>query len=100
MRQITINLPDELAEELEARVESGDYSDVHEAVVSRLTEAWRVDAAGPELDHPGFLEFVEKVIYPEADAVDRDPSLLVTPEELDQRIAHRRAAAAQRRATA
>lgn len=82
-RQLSITLPNDMAETLRERVRSGDYASESEAIREGLRALFARDAA--------VENWLHKEVASAYDALVTDPSRAVTGQELRERLAARRA---------
>ena len=90
LEHLTIAVPVELADRLRGRVAAGEFTNMDEAVQVALTE-FELEVSGREAD---FDDWVRRVVAPAVEANRRDPSRLLTGEQVLRNLAVRRAARA------
>ena len=82
-RQLSITLPNDMAETLRERVRSGDYASESEVIREGLRALFARDAA--------VETWLQSEVASAYDALVTDPSRAVTARELRERLAARRA---------
>jgi putative addiction module CopG family antidote len=83
-RQLSITLPNEMADALRERVQSGEYASESEVIREGLRALWSRDQA--------VEEWLRSEVADAYDALVADPSRAVTADELRTRLAAKRAA--------
>ena len=84
-RQLSITLPNEMADTLRERVKSGEYASESEVIREGLRSLWARDQA--------VVAWLRGEVAEAHDALVADPSRGITADELRVRIAAKRAAA-------
>lgn len=80
-QQLSITLPIEMAEMVDAKVKSGDYASTSEVIRAGLRALAERDSA--------VERWIREVVVPRFDAHDRSPEPTYTSEEVRQSIAKR-----------
>jgi antitoxin ParD1/3/4 len=83
MRELTVTLPDDLAELVRQKVDSGEYnseSEVVRAALRTLADDFE-PGHGPEIE-----EWLRNEVVPTHDAVDADPSRVLTIEQVEAKL--------------
>ncbi len=83
-RQLSITLPNEMADALRERVQSGEYASESEVIREGLRTLWSRDQAVDE--------WLRSEVAEAYDALVADPSRAVTADALRTRLAAKRAA--------
>ncbi|MEJ7756198.1 MAG: type II toxin-antitoxin system ParD family antitoxin [Nocardioidaceae bacterium] len=83
-KQLSITLPNEMADALRDRVQSGEYASESEVIREGLRALWSRDEA--------VEEWLRSEVADAYDALVADPSRAVTADELRTRLAAKRAA--------
>ena len=88
MEHLTIAVPVEVADRMRDRVAAGEFTDLEEAVREALHEF----EAGHDVGHdPSFVAWFKQRIVPAIEANRRDPSRLLTIEQVRASLAAARA---------
>jgi antitoxin ParD1/3/4 len=82
MRQVTVILPDEIAEMVRQKIDSGKYANETEVILDALQAM-----EGDLRDGPQVEEWLRNEVVPTYDAVEADPSQVLTVDEMRASLA-------------
>jgi antitoxin ParD1/3/4 len=82
MRQVTITLPDEIAEMVRQKIDSGKYANESEVILDALQAMEGDIPDGPQIE-----EWLRNEVVPAYDAVEADPSQVLTVDEVRASLA-------------
>jgi antitoxin ParD1/3/4 len=84
MQKLTVTLPDEIAEMVRRRVDSGEYANESDVIRDALQTIEDDPMRGPEIE-----EWLKTVAVPALDAIAADPSLGRSVEQVRASLAAR-----------
>ena len=79
MRQLTVTLPDDIAEMIRRKVDSGEYPSASEVVLVALET---LDNESEPMQGPEIEQWLKRDVLPAYDAIEADPSQVATVEEV------------------
>jgi antitoxin ParD1/3/4 len=79
MREVTVTLPDEIAEMVRRKVESGKYVSASDVILDAL-QAMEDDLE--PVDGPQIEDWLRSKVVPTYDAIEADPSQVLTVDEV------------------
>jgi putative addiction module CopG family antidote len=84
MREVIVTLPDEIAEMVRRKVDSGQYANASEVVLDAL-QAMEDDLE--PMDRPQTENWLRSEVVPTYDAIEADPSQVLTIDEVRASLA-------------